>query len=51
MRTTNKIVFYKKHCPTCKHEAVEETEEPCNSCLDCPVREDTHKPEKWEERE
>ena len=51
MRETNKVVFYEKYCPLCKYEDKTEKEEPCCDCLDCPVREDTHKPVKWEERE
>ena len=44
-----KEVYFNMYCPGCKHEAVKETEEPCNECLSCPVNEHSHKPVKWEE--
>lgn len=50
MTDKEKIVFFDKYCTSCKHEAVEENEEPCSECLYSPVNTDTHKPVKWEER-
>ena len=51
MQNNNKLIFFEKYCPTCKYEDVEETNDPCNECLFCPVRENTHKPDKWEEKD
>ena len=46
----NKIVFFEKHCPKCKHEAVEENEDPCWDCLSNPVNVNGL-PTKFEERD
>lgn len=45
-----RIVDFEKWCATCKHQTDEETEEPCNTCLDNPVNEDSRKPICWEEK-
>lgn len=39
-----KIVEYDKYCYQCVNKDVCEVENPCNECLDNPVREDTKKP-------
>lgn len=45
-----KEVYYDQHCKTCKHEKLEDTEEPCNDCLSEPINLHSHKPVKWEEK-
>lgn len=42
------FVEFGKFCESCKHWEVEETKEPCNSCLEIPARPGTTKPEKYE---
>ena len=39
-----KEVYFSKYCSLCKHKNVVETEEPCNECLTCGARKDSHKP-------
>lgn len=46
----DKIVEFWVWCKRCKHNAVPETEDPCNECLTDSVNEDSHKPTKWEEK-
>lgn len=43
-----KEVYFSKYCSLCKHKNVVETAEPCNECLTCGARKDSHKPEKFE---
>ena len=45
-----KEVYFDQYCPTCQHSALKETEEPCETCLNEPVNQYSHKPVKWEER-
>ena len=51
MEYPDKEVRYDLYCKTCKHNDVDDYDEPCFSCLDEPVREYSHKPVNWEERE
>lgn len=46
-----KIVRFDEYCSTCKHYNVDETEEPCNTCLETKAREGTRAPEKYEANE
>lgn len=43
-----KIVRFDEYCPTCKNKDVNETDEPCNACLEVEAREGTRVPEKYE---
>lgn len=45
------IVSFDMYCPSCKNVDVPDTKEPCNTCLSIPARQDSRKPEKWEEKE
>lgn len=45
-----RIVDFEKYCKTCKHENVDEVMDPCNECLGYPFRDQSEKPEKWEEK-
>lgn len=47
----NKIVEYSEYCNKCEHEKLAENEEPCWTCLDHPVNEDTHRPTEFKEKE
>ena len=44
-----KEVYFSDYCPTCKYKDVNEQEDPCNECLIYFARENSHKPEKYEE--
>lgn len=46
-----KIVDFDKYCGTCKHreEDPDIEESPCDVCLSIPAREDSRRPEKYEE--
>lgn len=44
------FVDFKKYCETCKHKSTEETEDPCNECLENPMNLYSQKPVKWEEK-
>lgn len=33
-----------EYCPKCMYEKLDETESPCNDCMDEPVNEYSHKP-------
>lgn len=45
-----KIVHFDEYCKTCKHEKVDESEDPCHDCLDQPANSNSHKPVRWEEK-
>lgn len=45
------IVEFDMYCPACKHYKKDQNEEPCSTCLSIPARENSRKPEKWEEPE
>lgn len=51
MEENMKIVEFEAYCHTCKHEKVDDFEDPCNDCLNCPARQYSHKPINWEEKE
>jgi len=43
----NKEVDFHFYCPKCVYGESSEGDEPCCSCLDCPVRTGTEKPVKF----
>ena len=45
-----KIVDFHYYCPLCEHYTLTEEEEPCCDCLEISVRDDSQKPEYWEEK-
>ena len=45
-----KEVYFDWYCKNCKHEKLKDNEEPCNECLDNPVKLHSHKPVKFEEK-
>lgn len=45
-----KEVDFYKYCRTCKYWNLTESEDPCFCCMTEPIRPDTHKPAKWEEK-
>lgn len=53
METTDgmKEVYFDKYCGTCVHKDDSAGEEPCASCLDEPVNQNSHKPVKYEGKE
>lgn len=46
-----KIVLFELYCPKCKYHDKSASTDPCNSCLGVAGRVDSHKPEKYEEKE
>lgn len=46
----DKEVLFDQYCPKCKHFKVNETDEPCNTCLENPSNAHTSKPVNWEEK-
>lgn len=45
-----KEVNFKKYCDICKHRKKLEFEDPCNECLEVGMRDETEKPEYFEEK-
>ena len=43
-------VNFEQYCLTCRYWNKDAYTEPCFECLGIPVRPDSRKPEKWEER-
>lgn len=50
MEDKMKIVEFDKWCPSCKFSNRTSTKEPCDTCLGVPARENSHKPECWQEK-
>lgn len=44
MENREKEVYFDEYCPKCKFYALDEAEEPCDSCLAEPVNTYSHKP-------
>ena len=44
------IVEYHKYCSRCKHENTDAIEEPCNTCLDEHIRDNSKRPLNFEEK-
>lgn len=51
MKYPNKEVRFDLYCHKCKHKEKDDYEEPCFSCLGEPVKEYSHIPVNWKERE
>lgn len=49
MESKQKEVYFHEYCKTCKNYKLDESEDPCNECLNEPSNEDSHKPVYWEE--
>lgn len=45
-----KEVYFDKHCKTCEYRDLDESEEPCDSCLAEPENLYSHKPVRWKEK-
>lgn len=48
MQIINKEVDFEKYCKECKYKDLPGNEEPCDSCMEYPVRTYTTKPVKFE---
>lgn len=46
-----KEVYFYKYCNTCKFRSTYDDDNPCDECLSIPARENSHKPEYYEEDE
>lgn len=46
-----KEVLFNEYCYKCKYKNVIDTEDPCDACLTCAAREDSHKPIMFEEKD
>jgi hypothetical protein len=45
-----KIVHFDEYCKTCVNKDCAEKDEPCYSCLEEPVNQNSHKPVKYEKK-
>lgn len=50
MDENTKEVFFHEYCPKCEHWDSEETDDPCNDCLNNPMNYDSHKPVYFKEK-
>lgn len=50
MENNTKLVEFDKWCKSCKFFTVSPSREPCDTCLGIPARDNSHKPEKWQEK-
>lgn len=51
LENSYKEVYFDQYCKTCKHEKLDETDDPCDDCLNEPMNVNSHKPTMWEEKE
>ncbi len=51
MDSEKKEVRFDYYCKKCKHHALKESKDPCNECLETPVREGTYIPERFEAKQ
>ena len=51
MENQQKEVYYDQYCYKCKFKNTEETEDPCNDCMNQPYNFDSHKPVNFKEEE
>jgi len=51
MDDTYKMVDFETYCQKCKYWSTDETEGPCNECLEHPTRLYSSKPEKFESKQ
>lgn len=51
MDVNNFFVDFNTYCETCKYKNLEEFKDPCNDCIEVPVRESTRIPECWVNKE
>lgn len=49
MDTETKFVWFADYCGRCEHKDTQETEDPCNECLNEPVNINSHKPINFKE--
>ena len=47
MDASYRIVDFNNYCPLCKFKDLEENKEPCEECLSTPMRQWSHKPERF----
>ena len=51
MELTEHIVRYDVWCSKCKHEKVNDINEPCNECLDYPTNTNSKQPMRFEQKD
>lgn len=44
------FVFFDQYCENCKYEKLEESDYPCDECLEHPVNFGSHKPVRYENK-
>lgn len=44
MEENLKEVYFCKYCGSCKYAELDSSEDPCDSCLSNPAKENSHKP-------
>lgn len=47
MDTTDKEVYFDFYCPRCAFRDVDEAEDPCDTCLEYPSNQNSHKPHEY----
>ena len=50
MEDNYKEVYFGEYCKTCKYFKMNETDEPCDDCLNNPVNLDSHKPVRYKKK-
>ena len=50
MEELYKEVYFDRYCKTCEHENLDESEDPCNECLENPKNAYSSKPVNWKEK-
>lgn len=51
MENEYKEVYFYEYCVKCKHKGLKEEDTPCDECLNEPVRQHSHKPVKFIEKD
>lgn len=46
-----KFVDFDAYCPHCQYADKSESDDPCDECLSIPARYNSHKPEKYKDKE
>lgn len=45
-----KEVYFDKYCNQCVYKDLDESQDPCDDCLACPMNTDSHKPVNYKEK-
>lgn len=50
VNTIDKEVYFDEWCPKCKYHDTDESEDPCDTCLEYPSNVNSHKPIEFKEK-